>query len=505
MANEEEVTALTDVVPTEEVTPPADAAAAPTSAAEPLPTSEPAPATAATPVTPAATPLPKPTDEAKALPKIESDGGSVIGLHHLFEENGDPCSKGNQDAFGRRTTDHGHIAVVADGCSKGDFSSVGASLFVLWFLNAAEELLADPMYRNNAKVFVKALDARMLTAIKAEAEKMTRPGADLANTLYHFFLFTVLASVSTKKWTVVFGCGDGVYSVNNNAPTKLEPKSKNRPQYITYRLYSTLPEGFTAEDVEFTVHELLPTSDVSQILIATDGAAVFVDSPDTEIPDCHGERVGELTQFFQQFRFSALRAKGSEQSAISDKLLRMNRGIKRAELAQMGSASGRLTDNYVQLSIGVEARLVEEPGLLDDDTTIVVMSFIQGSVSRPTVRPTISLPTVPGVSASSSPSPTSIRAASDGQRLGSNAQPTPQPRFGRRFRQDPPTPSSTGSNAGDKAGAAKTDAAPEPKPRKRGWLSGMIAKGLESVVGSDEKKDDSSAPADANNTPKKKE
>jgi hypothetical protein len=90
-------------------------------------------------------------------------------------------------------------------------------------------------------------------------------GGDLRATVHDHFLFTIVGIAVTPTLTAVFAIGDGVVAVGSEV-RELGPFPDNSPPYLAYDLLD--PTRETA----FALEALLPTSDVTSLAVATDGA-----------------------------------------------------------------------------------------------------------------------------------------------------------------------------------------------------------------------------------------
>ena len=168
--------------------------------------------------------------------------GSTTGRSHLLAE------RPNQDAFRLLEASWGSVAVVCDGCGSEPGSGLGAALGAsLAARSAARQLGAG------SPLDLCLLRAEILAGISLVA-KTTGLG------LRENFLFTIVGAVFTGEKTVVFACGDGLFSLDG-AVTVLGPFPDNAPPYLAYALL-----GGAAD------FALLHEGPADQVLIGTDGA-----------------------------------------------------------------------------------------------------------------------------------------------------------------------------------------------------------------------------------------
>src|SRR5687768_7696600 len=200
-------------------------------------------------------------------------GGSVAGRDHVL------LGRNNQDAFCWSATEHGVVAVVADGCGSGRLSEVGAQIGARL---AAESLraLLPRLDDGEPRLVLERVRLDVLAQLRVLAGAM---GGSLSGTVSEYFLFTILGFAFTARRTIVFGIGDGCLAVNGER--RLLTATDNAPAYLAYGLVpSTLSDAAPA----FQIHADLPTPDVETLLVGTDGVG--------EVP--------ELAEFWQPRAFA---------------------------------------------------------------------------------------------------------------------------------------------------------------------------------------------------------
>ena len=210
--------------------------------------------------------------------------GTVVGREHVR------LGRGNQDGVALHAGGELIVAAVTDGCSSGRYSEVGARLGAahlaawvpqLWRRLGGAGCRADVLAG-------EAADA--LLAFLYSVSGGLRPGGDeLASTVADYLLFGFLCAVVDRERAVVFGIGDGLYSLNG-AATLLDPGPENAPDYLAYRLL-----GQRGRDIRPRVHLAVPTAEVRSLLVGTDGLADLVARADEPLRD--GGRQGGLEQF----------------------------------------------------------------------------------------------------------------------------------------------------------------------------------------------------------------
>src|SRR5258706_16219336 len=113
--------------------------------------------------------------------------GAIAGRDHAR------ANRNAQDACAVRATPRAITLAVADGCSSGTASEVGAALAVAWLArNAADSAeRADEVHSDAVASFVAA---ELLTYLRGVTEPIAPPLPAIVN---DFFLFSFLAAVIT--------------------------------------------------------------------------------------------------------------------------------------------------------------------------------------------------------------------------------------------------------------------------------------------------------------------
>jgi hypothetical protein len=188
--------------------------------------------------------------------------GSARGREHAR------LHRNNQDAAAFATSADVVIAAVADGCSSGCSTEVGARFAATWLARWL------PRYARAGGVDAWApVAAAALTAeLGAIARALAPSPEDLPGTVNDFLLFSFLAAVVTRDRTTVIGAGDGMFAVNGSAQV-IDPGPDNAPDYLAYALLDAEPR------TRVRVHFDGATSDVTSIVVATDGASELIARP----------------------------------------------------------------------------------------------------------------------------------------------------------------------------------------------------------------------------------
>jgi hypothetical protein len=152
----------------------------------------------------------------------------------------------------------------------------------------------------------------------------------------------------------MFSLGDGLVYVNGQ---RVGPgrASNNAPAYLAYGLLAPAFPGLGPPAPRFQVFRTVPTAEVRSVVIGTDGAEDLAAVADRTVPG-KAEGVGPLSQFWTDdgyFRNPDL---------LRRRLTQVNREAVKADPGEGG--------------------LKREPGLLPDDTTLVVIRRRRGAVEE---------------------------------------------------------------------------------------------------------------------------
>ena len=250
--------------------------------------------------------------------------GSVQGREHAR------TGRNNQDAVCVRESEHGLVALVADGCGSQPCSELGAQLGVRRLAQAAQARLARGE-TVDGPAFLPGLREDLLGFLEGL-------GAALGREVWGDLLFTIVGAVVTPVHTLVFSSGDGVWMLNGEVHA-LGPFPDNAPPYLAYAL-------LRGEDVPLVSRALVATDDVHALLLGTDGVGDLLGLAAARVPE-RDEPVGPLSRFWTEDRYFA------NPDAVRRRLAQLNRESVRADFA--------------------ERRLLRTPGLLTDDTSLVVL------------------------------------------------------------------------------------------------------------------------------------
>ena len=277
---------------------------------------------------------------------FEVASGSIVGTDHIGASQ-ILVGKNNQDSLWVSTGPEYLVAVVCDGCGKGEHSETGAQLGARILSVKLSELAqrwAGTDFKKMSGCIAQALERAKQDTLAQLRVLALSMGDSLSEVVQDYFLFTVMATVITPCWTVIFSRGDGVFGLNEHVEI-LDSGENNEPAYLSYNLTGSALVENNPELLNFEVQRFLRTENVSKILIASDGAAEFEKISGKNVPGKQ-ELAGRLEQFFDDRYFS-------NPCSLKGRLVLLN--SRKILLGKTGN--------------GLET----EHGLLHDDTSIVVI------------------------------------------------------------------------------------------------------------------------------------
>ncbi|EKD24714.1 MAG: hypothetical protein ACD_80C00167G0012 [uncultured bacterium (gcode 4)] len=278
----------------------------------------------------------------KTLNKFEVAGGSVLGTRHL------KIGRNNQDSYTWIKTPDSIIAIVSDGCSSGMHSEVGSKIMAPLFAQTLATYLSKPhasltdenLFRHDWLWYNVRQD--VLARVRVLAQSMDQ---NLIATICQYFLCTIVGCVITPQSTCIFGCGDGVYSLNGDVQI-LGPFPGNKPPYLSYGITGSEVTNESPSLLDIQRHIICPTHDVQSILIGSDGMGDFTALADKNFPG-REEKIGEISQFW------------------TDDIYFKNPEWIRNVLATINTEKRK--------PLWEERSILKSPGLLPDDTTCIVL------------------------------------------------------------------------------------------------------------------------------------
>ncbi len=264
---------------------------------------------------------------------FEWTSGTVTGRRHS------EAGTNNQDASCVRGGANWYCAVVTDGCSSGPDCAVGAWLGAHMVVEALRKVAPKLTAQNHEKL----LESARLEVLQRILRLAKSLGGDLSEMLGDAFLFTVVGAVFNRKLCVVFTIGDGVAIVNDKPPYAVRYKHE-RPAYLTYAL-TDLNDRY-GDLFRFTVHEVLPTKELTSLILGTDGVLDLIKARKKTLPG-KTQKVGKVEQFLTKNRYYKI------PEALTRFLFRVNKPSTRVDW---------------------QARKVRrELGRLEDDTTLIAI------------------------------------------------------------------------------------------------------------------------------------
>ena len=263
----------------------------------------------------------------------ELAAGSVTGRAHTA------LSKANQDAYALRAAPFGICGVVCDGCGSGSRSEVGASLGARII---SEQVLEEMEKGQSIRDMTtwERIHGRTLETFGGVLRMMGEPAPRIVT---EYFLFTVVGVAISSEGAVIFGIGDGLFVLNDGMVT-LGPFPGNAPPYLGY--------GLLGEGPSFSIHRSCALDDFDSALVGTDGVSDYASLVGAPCPGGRGEKVRPLASFWQEDKYF------QNEDALRRTLWLVNREVTRP--------------------VWNEKRIIKEPGLLEDDTTLLVIRKKRG-------------------------------------------------------------------------------------------------------------------------------
>jgi len=299
---------------------------------------------------------------------FEIAGGSITGTAHIRS------FRNNQDAFtwGWITTPWpAFVAVVADGCGEGKHSEVGARLAAESIKRSLLEYLkVYPFAGKPAGIdFWKQIQERNLdvlwTKLSAMGDVEQEKWDNTIDVIKKFGLFTINGILITDYLAIFFSIGDGVYAINDEV-IKFGEEYNNKPPYFAYNLIKK-QVAFSDKDLSFSLNKLIVINTMggqapdkfNSFMIGSDGVNDLAKVKDVFIPGTN-EPVGKINQFWSADQYF------DQKYALQTKLKLINREVKEPILDKMKG------ETY--------ARIQKSPGLLPDDTTMIVGRRVSSDV-----------------------------------------------------------------------------------------------------------------------------
>jgi len=286
---------------------------------------------------------------------FEIAGGSITGTSHIKN------FRNNQDAFTWdwvEVDNPAFVAVIADGCTNKGYgaSEVGANLAVEAItLSLLSKLKDNPFSLHPAGTkFWGQIQKINEQVLKKHTNYM---GRTLISAIKKYALYTINGVMITKDLVIFFSIGDGVYALNGEVKTFGE-EYQNKPPYLAYNLIKN-QVSFSKKELGFSLNKYVVLDTVSgkepdqfdSFMIGSDGVIDLIKAKDALIPGTNNP-VGEISQFWTDDQYF------DQKFALQTKLKLINRETQKPILDKMDG------EPY--------ARIEKSPGLLPDDTTIIV-------------------------------------------------------------------------------------------------------------------------------------
>jgi hypothetical protein len=190
--------------------------------------------------------LRSPRADSPTPPFFDFALASVRGTEHAR------LNRNNQDAAAAWRCGDAISVAVADGCSEGPSSEVGARLVARFVTRRACE----------SRAWGSALAAEVTDALVAWLYGIARGAGELEPFIHEHLLTTFLCAVVRGPDALVFGVGDGVVQIDG-VTRVLDAGPENAPPYVAYRMLPQLGADSFAR-----VHHEGPAR---RVALATDG------------------------------------------------------------------------------------------------------------------------------------------------------------------------------------------------------------------------------------------
>ena len=208
------------------------------------------------------------TERGVAAPRLRSRftmaGASLVGpAHHRVRRN-------NQDAWSAWLGDDLAVFAVADGCSSGRSSEVGAQLAARWIVAQAARRWSPERTSRHEALACELFDG-LSQYLGSLAEALAPEPKEIPDVIADLLLATMIVAFVDHELVSVFGIGDGLV-ILDGAPVVIACNQQTGPDYLAYRL---LGRADTGRDPGSIVPRLLATASTDtlrELVLATDGA-----------------------------------------------------------------------------------------------------------------------------------------------------------------------------------------------------------------------------------------
>lgn len=228
--------------------------------------------------------------------------GSIAGRHHIGDDR-NIVAQPIQDAVYVHTTPEVIIGVVCDGMGSGINNQLGAQIGGRLFMNTVltylydsspVDLVEDIIGTDNCTIFSDLLANRLdgIARQLSMGELFCKTNMEYLWNIYlnENMFFTLIGFISTPSETVILGCGDGFIYLNGER-CDFGPAPGEYPSFFSERLLS----GHHKKDRTLEVIRRLPTHEVQNLLVSTDGLRYWLSNQDKPI---YGGVVGPVDQLW---------------------------------------------------------------------------------------------------------------------------------------------------------------------------------------------------------------
>lgn len=303
----------------------------------------------------------------QAVKLFDFAAGSVPGRRHVGSGNL-LVGRNNQDFLSCRNLDGDILVSVHDGCGSHANSEFG-SIFAASALSRSVARIMAELGRACVEdlqfwqaVKIDMLDRMYRLACLAVGED------EVPSFIQSHMMFTTVGALVTSQTTVVFILGDGLIALNGICQ-ELGPFPENAPPYLAYSL---LNAGL---ELDFTLVSF-PTERMQTLALATDGVIDLVGASESPLPG-KTRLVGSLASLFEQnYLFGQFGLGLCSERTLTGWMRQVNSEVSRLE-GDNNKCNSKCNCNincYCE-----QVRFRRYPGLLPDDTSLVLLKRREGS------------------------------------------------------------------------------------------------------------------------------
>jgi hypothetical protein len=270
--------------------------------------------------------------------------GTVVGRSHT--ERHIP----NQDALYVCENDCMIFAAVCDGCGSAKYSEIGARLGAAWLAQSLRKEWRAIYDGYSAETYLKFVQQNVVKDIDTVSGTIKENAVDVIS---NYFLFTAVIAMISETKTIIASIGDGFFAVNG-VVQQIGPYENNAPPYIAYNLVKDVV-NIDPNILNFKVHLDTETRYVDTLMIGTDGLEDLISAEERTCPGKEHDVVGPISQFWTDDKYF------KNPVALDRRLNVINKNSCKLE--------NRL-------------HLKKEPGILRDDTSLIVIRRKDDSISK---------------------------------------------------------------------------------------------------------------------------